>query len=53
MGRKVLSIQTGIWWTKVALIEYGVKHPHVFDVFTSFKSISTGIIFKFLTVPVR
>ena len=34
MGRKVLSIQTGIWWTKVALIEYGVKHPHVFDVFT-------------------
>ena len=34
MAKKVLSIQTGIWWTKVALIEYGVKHPRVFDVFT-------------------
>ena len=34
MAKKVLSIQTGIWWTKVALMEYGVKHPRVFDVFT-------------------
>lgn len=34
MAKKVLSIQTGIWWTKVALIEYGVKHPQVYDVFT-------------------
>lgn len=34
MAKKVLSIQTGIWWTKVALMEYGVKHPRVLDVFT-------------------
>ncbi len=34
MAKKVLSIQTGIWWTKVALLEYGVKHPKVFDCFT-------------------
>ena len=34
MAKKVLSIQTGIWWTKVALMEYGVKHPKVFDMFT-------------------
>lgn len=34
MAKKVLSIQAGIWWTKVALIEYGVKHPRVFDLFT-------------------
>ena len=34
MAKKVLSIQTGIWWTKVALMEYGVKHPRVFDMFT-------------------
>lgn len=34
MAKKVLSIQTGIWWTKVALIDYGVKHPQVHDVFT-------------------
>lgn len=34
MAKRVLSIQTGIWWTKVALMEYGVKHPRVFDVFT-------------------
>lgn len=34
MAKKVLSIQTGIWWTKVALIEYGVKHPQVYDMFT-------------------
>ena len=33
MAKKVLSIQTGIWWTKVALLEYGVKHPRVFDMF--------------------
>ena len=34
MAKKVLSIQTGIWWTKVAVMEYGVKHPRVFDMFT-------------------
>ena len=34
MAKRVLSIQTGIWWTKVALMEYGVKHPRVLDVFT-------------------
>jgi type IV pilus assembly protein PilM len=34
MAKKVLSIQTGIWMTKVALMEYGVKHPRVFDMFT-------------------
>ena len=34
MAKRVLSIQTGIWWTKVALMEYGVKHPRVFDIFT-------------------
>ena len=34
MAKKVLSIQTGIWWTKVALMEYGTKHPRVLDVFT-------------------
>ena len=34
MAKKILSIQTGIWWTKVALMEYGVKHPRVLDVFT-------------------
>lgn len=34
MAKKILSIQTGIWWTKVALMEYGVKHPRVLDMFT-------------------
>ena len=34
MAKKVLSIQAGIWVTKVALMEYGVKHPKVFDMFT-------------------
>ena len=34
MAKKVLSIQAGVWWTKVAVMEYGVKHPQVFDVFT-------------------
>ena len=34
MAKKVLSIQTGICWTKVALMEYGAKHPRVLDVFT-------------------
>lgn len=34
MAKKVLSIQAGIWVTKVALMEYGVKHPRVFDMFT-------------------
>ena len=34
MAKKVLSVQTGIWWTKVALMEYGTKHPKVFDCFT-------------------
>ena len=34
MAKKVLSIQAGIWMTKVALMEYGVKHPKVFDIFT-------------------
>ena len=34
MAKKVLSIQAGIWWTKVALIEYGVKHPNVYEVFS-------------------
>lgn len=34
MARKVLSIQTGIWWTKVALMDYGVKHPNVYEVFS-------------------
>lgn len=34
MAKKVLSIQAGIWVTKVALMEYGVKHPKVFDIFT-------------------
>ena len=34
MAKKVLSIQAGVWWTKVAVMEYGVKHPQVFEVFT-------------------
>lgn len=33
MSNKVLSVETGIWWTKVALLSKGKKHPHVYDAF--------------------
>ena len=33
MSKKVISIETGILWTKVALVEANRKSPHVYDVF--------------------
>lgn len=33
MSKVVLSIETGSWWTKVCLVEYNKKNPHVYDAF--------------------
>ena len=33
MGKKVLSIEFGVWWSKVALIETGKKNSNVLEMF--------------------
>lgn len=33
MPKKVISIEPGMWWTKVALTECGRKSPQVYDMF--------------------
>ena len=33
MSKKVISIETGIWWTKVAVVDTDKKSPHVYDAF--------------------
>lgn len=34
MSKKVISIETGIWWTKVAVVDAQKKTPQVYDAFT-------------------
>ena len=33
MNKKVLSVETGVWWTKVCLMEYRKANPHVYQAF--------------------
>ena len=33
MVRKVISIEAGVWWTKVSLVEYRKKNPPVYQAF--------------------
>lgn len=33
MPKKVISIEPGMWWTKVVLTEYGRKTPQIYDMF--------------------
>ena len=34
MSKKVISIETGIWWTKVAVVDASKKSPQVYDAFS-------------------
>lgn len=34
MAKKVISIETGIWWTKVAVVDAQKKNPQVYEAFT-------------------
>lgn len=34
MSKKVISIETGIWWTKVAVVEKNKKAPQVYEAFS-------------------
>lgn len=34
MSKKVISIETGIWWTKVAVVDANKKSPQVYDAFS-------------------
>lgn len=34
MSKKVISIETGIWWTKVAVVEANKKTPQVYEAFS-------------------
>ncbi len=33
MTKKVLSIETGVWWTKVCLVDYRKTNPHIYHSF--------------------
>ena len=33
MTKKVISIEAGVWWTKVSLVEYRKKNPPVYQAF--------------------
>ncbi len=34
MAKRVISIELGIWWTKVVCTEYGKKAPQIYDMFS-------------------
>lgn len=47
MVRKVISIEAGVWWTKVSLVEYRKKNPPVYQAFafrTPENSVEDGYI---------